>query len=74
MERYLGVSGGQDEKNRAVVRERRRANNIDMDVDTYRIGQSRKLQRVFFEVVEEGQVCSGLYFFPTPLFTTPFYI
>ncbi|KAG8836080.1 hypothetical protein FRC17_010013 [Serendipita sp. 399] len=48
MERYLGVQTS-SHKSREL------AEQIDIDVDTHAIGSSNKLQRVFYELVPEGQ-------------------
>ncbi|PVF99865.1 hypothetical protein CPB86DRAFT_796241 [Serendipita vermifera] len=53
MERYLGVPPANAEKDRKFVRARDVANRIDLDLDTFSIGESDRLQRVFFEVVPE---------------------
>jgi hypothetical protein len=53
MEGHLGVSTSNDPR---AQRDRQMANSIDVDVDTFAIGQSKRFQRVFYEVVPEGQV------------------
>lgn len=52
MEGHLGVPSSSTK----ISKERDQANNIDIDVDTFAIGQSKRLQRVFYEVVPEGEV------------------
>jgi hypothetical protein len=56
MERYLGVPAPNAERDRQVVKDRQISDRIDVDFDTFSIGKSKQLQRVFFEVVPEGQV------------------
>jgi hypothetical protein len=53
MEGHLGVSTSNDAR---AHKDRQVANSIDVDVDTFAIGQSKRLQRVFYEVVPEGEV------------------
>jgi hypothetical protein len=56
MERYLGVPAPSAEQDRQVVKDRQVSDRIDVNFDTFSIGKSKQLQRVFFEVVPEGQV------------------
>jgi hypothetical protein len=58
MEGHLGVSTSNDPR---VLKDRQMANSIDVDVDIFAIGQSNRFQRVFYEVVPEGQVRYDLY-------------
>jgi hypothetical protein len=53
MEGHLGVSTSNDPR---ALKDRQMANGIDVDVDIFAIGQSNRFQRVFYEVVPEGQV------------------
>ncbi|KIM32941.1 hypothetical protein M408DRAFT_189572 [Serendipita vermifera MAFF 305830] len=55
MERYLGVPAPSAERDRPVVKDRQVSNQIDVDFDKFSIGKSKHLQRVFFEVVPEGE-------------------
>jgi hypothetical protein len=59
MERHLGVPPPHVEKDRKY-KGREVANRIDLDLDTFSIGESERLQRVFFEVVPEEIVCIPL--------------
>ncbi|CAG7851707.1 SubName: Full=Uncharacterized protein {ECO:0000313/EMBL:CCA68742.1} [Serendipita indica DSM 11827] len=53
MERYLGAQIDPYDKSRQAARDS--ANRIDIDVHTHSIGESTRLQRVYFEMVPEGQ-------------------
>lgn len=54
MERYLGVPSRA--RDRQIAKDRQVSDTIDADFDNFSIGKSKHLQRVFFEVVPEGQV------------------
>jgi len=56
MERYLGVPAPSAERDRQIVKDRQVPDKIDIDFDNFSIVESKRLQRVFFEMAPEGQV------------------